>query len=147
MCHSLLGVSSFCFNTMVCLVHQHVNVLTPSRRVSFVLHKKRLLVNFWHCVSGICPCLIGPVLKQFDIILYLAVPQQFPVDHRVLLLPQISLSPPSSLAPISLYIVLYHVFFTRFVSPNLHSFVLLPNRALCLIISPPAFQPCFILTR
>ena len=40
LCHCLVGVSFSCFNTLVFLIHQHVNVLTPPLLVLIVLHKK-----------------------------------------------------------------------------------------------------------
>ena len=44
-------------------------------------------------------------------------------------------------------LVLYLVVFFSCCFPNIQYFFLLPNRALCLIIPPPAFKPCFLLIR
>ena len=76
----------------------------------------------------------------------LAVLQQFPVDHTVILLPQLHSGHHPLCLPLRC-LVLYLVVFFSCSFPNLQSFFLVPNRALSLVIPPPAFQQCFLLSQ
>ena len=55
------------------------------------------MLHFWRCVSGICPCPIGPLQLQFNISLAVLL-----VEYTVMLLPQLSFSPPLSVSSPSL---------------------------------------------